>query len=61
MPRVEIKLFEGRTLDQKRAMVKGVTEVIAETCKVPKERVSIVLHEMKTTELARGGILKCDE
>ena len=60
MPRVIIQMVEGRSLDKKRALVKNVTDTISETLGIAKERISIVLHEVKEDELAHGGVLWCD-
>lgn len=57
MPRVIIQMVEGRALEKKRALVKNVTETISETLGISKNRISIVLHEMKEDQLAHGGVL----
>ena len=57
MPRVIIQMVEGRPLEKKRALVKNVTETMAETLGISKDRISIVLHEMKEDQLAHGGVL----
>lgn len=61
MPIVHIELLEGRTLDQKRDMVKKVTEAIVDTAKCPKEAVKIVITEMPTMHLGEGGVLRSDK
>jgi len=45
MPEITIELNEGRSIEQKRALCKGITEVVVETCKVPADRVVITIHE----------------
>lgn len=60
MPRVIIQMVEGRTLEKKRSLVKNVTDTMADTLGISKERISIVLHEVKEDELAHGGTLWCD-
>ena len=60
MPRVIIQMVEGRTLEKKRALVKNVTDTMADTLDISKDRISIVLHEVKEDELAHGGVLWCD-
>lgn len=61
MPRVTIELFEGRTLEQKRAIVKGVTEVLVKEAKVAPEAVSILLQEMSADNYSISGVLRCDQ
>ena len=43
MPIVQIDMIEGRTSEQKREMVKKVTEAIVETANCPAEAVTIVI------------------
>jgi 4-oxalocrotonate tautomerase len=61
MPKVTIQMFEGRTLEQKRALVKGVTDVVCQTCNAPPERVSIIIQEMNRENYSSAGVLACDE
>lgn len=61
MPIVNINFKEGRTLDQKRRMVKKVTEAICETMEVGPQAVRIILNEMKNDEFAIAGTLVCDD
>lgn len=60
MPLVTIKMFEGRSLDQKRGMVKDVTEAIARNVGCPEQAVSIDIIEMKKEDCAQGGKLYYD-
>jgi len=60
MPYVTIALREGRTVEQKREMVKAVTEAIVRTVGVKPESVHIVLHDLPATNFAREGILLAD-
>ena len=38
MPIVHVELFQGRSLEQKRELVRGITEVVSRTCGVAAER-----------------------
>jgi len=60
MPYVTIALREGRTVEQKREMVKAVTEAIVCTVGVKPESVHIVLHDLPAANFAREGILLSD-
>lgn len=60
MPRVIIQMVEGRSLEKKRALAANVTDTMADTLGISKDRISIVLHEMKEDQLAHGGVLWCD-
>lgn len=61
MPLVHIDLVEGRSHDQLKNMVKDITDVISKDVDVPKERVHIVINEMKKENYSVGGILKSEE
>ena len=60
MPMVQIDMLEGRTLEQKRELVKKLTDVIVETAKCPPEAVTIILREMPPTHLGKAGVLRSD-
>ena len=60
MPIVHIELLEGRTDEQKRAMVKEVTEAIEKTANAPRENIHVVVQEMKKEHYAVAGVLKSD-
>ncbi|MBM7714441.1 2-hydroxymuconate tautomerase [Siminovitchia sp. FSL H7-0308] len=55
MPLVTIKMFEGRTEEQKKALVEKVTEAISETTGASADSVTIVIEEMTKNHYAVGG------
>lgn len=55
MPYVTVKMIEGRSEEQKRALVEKVTAVVSETVDVPKENVVVFIEEMTTNHYAIGG------
>ena len=57
---VQLQLFEGRSLDQKRALAKGVTEDISRNFGIRPERIQIILSEMNRIHNATGGLLAID-
>ncbi|MBI3121955.1 MAG: 4-oxalocrotonate tautomerase family protein [candidate division NC10 bacterium] len=59
-PYVTIVLREGRSVDQKREMVKAVTEAIVRTTGAKPEAVHIIVHDEPAHNLAREGILFAD-
>ena len=61
MPIVQIHLLKGRTIEQKRAMVKRVTEAIAETANAPPEAVEVIISEMEKENFSRAGVLIADQ
>jgi len=60
MPIVQIDMLEGRTLEQKRAMVAKVTEAIVETADCKPEVVTIIIREMQAANLGKAGKLRSD-
>jgi 4-oxalocrotonate tautomerase len=60
MPLVTIKIFEGRTVEQKRGMAKDVTEAIVKNIGCPTSAVQIDILELKQENVAQGGKLFSD-
>jgi 4-oxalocrotonate tautomerase len=61
MPTIQVTLIEGRTAEQKRQLVKGITEVVVRTCGPKPERVVVYINEVKKEHAARAGVLRSDE
>jgi 4-oxalocrotonate tautomerase len=60
MPTIRIEMWSGRTLDQKRVLVKKVTEAVVEALKVQPEEVKIRIVESEKENYAVGGVLRSD-
>jgi 4-oxalocrotonate tautomerase len=60
MPTINVQLFEGRTLEQKRAFAKAVTQAACVTLECSAESVDIIIHEVKREDWATGGTLWSD-
>ena len=60
MPIVQIDLLEGRSLEQKRALVEKVTDAVCETAKCSKEAVIVILREAPTEHIGKAGQLMYD-
>jgi 4-oxalocrotonate tautomerase len=60
MPILQVELLKGRTVEQKRNMVKKVTEAVTETLDCPKEAVRIIIREMELENFASAGVLRAD-
>jgi 4-oxalocrotonate tautomerase len=57
MPEVIIELAEGRSTDQKRALVKDITEAVVRHAGVSADAVTVIIHENPKTDKAKGGVL----
>ena len=61
MPIVSIKLVTGRSIEQKRQLVKAVTDAIVSTIDVKPEWVSVLIEELDRENWATGGELHSDK
>lgn len=57
MPMVKVSIYDGRSLDQKRELVKGITDVVTRVCGVSAEGVHVVIDEVKRENWSIGGLL----
>ena len=61
MPMIRVEMYEGRTVEQKRAMVKAVSEAFASTCGGSPEAVQVVITDVSREDWATGGVLAVDK
>jgi 4-oxalocrotonate tautomerase len=61
MPTIRVDLMEGRTVDQKRALVKALTQAVVDTLGAKPEAVDILLFDIKRHDWATGGELWSDK
>ena len=57
MPYVSIRVAGKLSKDQKKKIVQGVTEVIAEAAAKPKDSILIFIDEESRDNIAKGGVL----
>lgn len=60
MPEIYIYAVEGRTMDQKRSLVKDVTDAVVRHFQVTPGDVMVQIMETPKTSKAKGGILFSD-
>jgi len=60
MPTVIIEADEGRTVEQKRGLVKDITDAVCRNFKVPPDSVTIFIHEGKKENRGKAGKLAID-
>jgi 4-oxalocrotonate tautomerase len=60
MPEVTIEILDGRTLDQKRGLVRDMTDAIVRNTGVQPEDVTIIIHENLKSDKAKAGQLFAD-
>ncbi|GHB21154.1 tautomerase family protein [Salinicola rhizosphaerae] len=57
MPEVLIHMVEGRTPDQKKALLQKTTQAVVESLDVKPEQVTVQIVESKADAKSKGGIL----
>jgi 4-oxalocrotonate tautomerase len=60
MPEIIVYLLEGRTLEDKRALVKDLTAAVVKNLGAPVESVTVSLVETAKTAKGKGGVLFSD-
>lgn len=61
MPDVHISWLAGRTVDQKRKVVEGITKILMEEAGAKPESTHIVFVDIPHTDFASGGMLVADK
>jgi 4-oxalocrotonate tautomerase len=61
MPIIHVDMAVGRTLEQKRRLVKALTEAVCSSINAKPSDVDVVLNELDRTNLSRAGLLLSDE
>jgi 4-oxalocrotonate tautomerase len=57
MPEVVVYAVEGRTLDQKRGLLKDITNAVVKNFNVAPEAVTVQIVEAPKTSKSKGGVL----
>lgn len=60
MPTIRVELFEGRTVEQKRALAQALTEATVRTLGGSPAGVDIVFYDIAKYDWATGGKLWSD-
>ena len=61
MPLVNVHMSAGRTLEQKKALMEAITEVMHVHAGAPRESVRVWITEMEATDFMAGGELLSDK
>lgn len=61
MPYINVRMLQGRSDQQKRELVKAITEAMVKTCGAKAEGTSVVIDEVAKENWARGGVLMADQ
>ena len=60
MPHVTVQLLEGRTIEQKRATAKAITDALIEHCDALRESIVVVFSDVPRDSWSRAGTLVAD-
>ncbi len=55
MPLIQVTMVEGRTVEQKHALIRNLSQSMAETLEVPLERIRVAIYEISADEWGIGG------
>lgn len=58
MPFIHVRLYEGRTIEQKRAAAQAITKAIVETLNTTAEATQIVFEDVKKSDWSIAGKLQ---
>jgi 4-oxalocrotonate tautomerase len=61
MPTLRVELFEGRTVEQKRALARELTEACVRVLGGSPDGVDILFYDMKRQDWSTGGVLWSDK
>jgi 4-oxalocrotonate tautomerase len=57
MPTIRVELFEGRTVEQKKALAAALTEAAVRTLGGSADGVDVLFFDIKKQDWATGGVL----
>ncbi len=61
MPNIRVEMFPGRTIEQKRAIAKELTEAFVRAGGGTPQSVTILIDEVAKQDWAVGGVLMSDK
>ena len=61
MPTVIVQAITGRTIEQKRGLVRDITEAVMKNFNLPPEAVTVAIDEISWENFARAGKLFIDD
>jgi len=60
MPVIRVEMYKGRSVDQKRAAAKALTQAFLDTCGGTPQSVQIIFIDVEKEDWAAAGILASD-
>ena len=60
MPFVVVEMWEGRSVGQKRKLVRAITDAMVEHAACKPDHLHVVIHETPQSNWGRSGVLGID-
>jgi 4-oxalocrotonate tautomerase len=57
VPLVIVKMLEGRSVEQKRRLVREITDVVVKFTGAPEEQVDVLIEDYPRENWAKAGVL----
>ena len=57
MPLIQVQMFTGRTPQQKRGLVRALTDAFVETAGSTPESIDVILTDVEPSDWEQGGAL----
>ena len=57
MPLITVELWEGRGVEEKKRLAKGITNVVTDNIKCPESAVTVIFRDVPMHNWAIGGQL----
>ena len=61
MPFINVKMLEGRSEEQKRELVKAITDAMVNICGAKSEGTTVMIENVAKEDWAKGGVLMSDQ
>ena len=61
MPFINVKMLAGRSEEQKRELVKAITDAMVNICGAKPEGTTVLIEDVAKEDWAKGGILMSDQ
>ena len=61
MPTLRVELFEGRTVEQKRALAKELTDACVRVLGGSADGIDILFYDVRRQDWSTGGVLWSDK
>jgi 4-oxalocrotonate tautomerase len=61
MPLITVQLFEGRSVEQKRAYAKALTDASVQVLGIDPGAVDVIFSDVKKSDWATAGVLWSDK